>query len=541
MSDQPIAKRIFRVMPLINFLMVLILAIGVSGCSNPKKTHAPAAAKSSTGQASKMSRASSSASVATVKTLSSASAPEGMQQISLAYPTGDRNTSAVGVVKTVPREVVSNEPFTYELEATNLTEIPLENVTVSDKPSESLQIRSSAPRGHMDQDGTVSWNLGRIEPRQSKTVRVTAVATTEESVSSCASVSYNSTLCATIDVVQPKLLIAMSGPAEVLRCDDIVYQYRVTNTGTGTVHDVKIRDALPQGLTTTDGKSTVEFNIGKLVPDQSGQYTARLKASKKGRFAYKATAIGRGGLTAVSNQVTTQVREPELQIAYNGPKLQFIGREGTYEVTVRNTGDGPANQAVLEHSVPAGVQLVSLSSGARQIDGKIRWELGTLAPGQSKTASLVLKGNRESVLSNTAVASAHCAAAVSARLETRYRGIPAILLEVIDLEDPTEVGKNQTYVITATNQGSAPGTNIRIVSTLEDNMEFLTASGATKGVATGNRIVFEPLESLAPGSKAEWRIIVKAVRAGDVRFKVSMTSDQLNRPVEETEATNMYE
>ena len=54
-------------------------------------------------------------------------------------------------------------------------------------------------------------------------------------------------------------------------------------------------------------------------------------------------------------------------------------------------------------------------------------------------------------------------------------------------------------------------------------------------------MVFQPLATLAPKAKATWRVKVKSVGGGDVRFRVSMTSDQLGRPVEETEATNFYQ
>jgi hypothetical protein len=36
-------------------------------------------------------------------------------------------------------------------------------------------------------------------------------------------------------------------------------------------------------------------------------------------------------------------------------------------------------------------------------------------------------------------------------------------------------------------------------------------------------------------------VVVSAVRPGDVRFKVIMNSDELTRPVEESEATHLYE
>jgi len=46
---------------------------------------------------------------------------------------------------------------------------------------------------------------------------------------------------------------------------------------------------------------------------------------------------------------------------------------------------------------------------------------------------------------------------------------------------------------------------------------------------------------LLPKAKASWRVIAKAVKAGDVRIKVIMTTEMTTRPVEETESTHFYE
>lgn len=119
--------------------------------------------------------------------------------------------------------------------------------------------------------------------------------------------------------------------------------------------------------------------------------------------------------------------------------------------------------------------------------------------------------------------------------------IPAVLLEMIDINDPVEVGSNEIYVITVTNQGSAPDTNIRMKGFLEGEMEFVSASGATRGTHADKTVTFEPLPRLAPGAKAEWRVIVKALAPGDVRFRVEMNTDELDREVIKTEATRFFE
>jgi hypothetical protein len=54
-------------------------------------------------------------------------------------------------------------------------------------------------------------------------------------------------------------------------------------------------------------------------------------------------------------------------------------------------------------------------------------------------------------------------------------------------------------------------------------------------------VKFFPLSSLEPKARAAWRVVVAAVKPGDVRFKAVMNVDQLTRPVEETESTHIYE
>jgi len=97
-----------------------------------------------------------------------------------------------------------------------------------------------------------------------------------------------------------------------------------------------------------------------------------------------------------------------------------------------------------------------------------------------------------------------------------------------------------TYVITVTNQGSAVGTNIVIVCTLPDEQTLVSGTGPTKGTVAGKLVTFAPIKALAPKAKTTYRVIVKGAKAGDVRFKVSLTSDQMTSPAGETESTHIY-
>ena len=112
---------------------------------------------------------------------------------------------------------------------------------------------------------------------------------------------------------------------------------------------------------------------------------------------------------------------------------------------------------------------------------------------------------------------------------------------IADVDDPVRVGERATYVIRIKNQGSAAATNIRIACILEDYVRYVSSAGATSGAVEGQRVRFLPLGTLAPQAEVAWRVVVEAVRPGDMRFKVILNMDELSRPVEETESTHLYD
>lgn len=466
------------------------------------------------------------------------------RRVAMFYPTGHPDTSAVRIEKVVPREVWIHKPFKYELVVTNTSDQILHDVVLRDKLGEHLKIADSAPAGRPGENGFVMWPLGSLKPGASKTVQVTALATGGGTVGSWASVSYNSLLSSEIAVLEPRLKVTKTGPNEVLRCDNIGYRFEVANTGTVPVEDIRVGEQLPDGLSTEEGQQNLEFNVGTLVPGQSRSFTAMLRVSKAGRFEGQTKAVGRGGVSALSDPFTVWVRQPVLKMDLSGPTRTPIGRIAVCQVTVTNAGDGVARETTIEQIVPPRAKLIETDPAGNVVDlgdGIVRWELGELEPGSSKTVNLAYNADHPGVFRTTAIARAYCATQVSAWAQTQYVGVPAILLEVVDLEDPIEVGQTETYEITATNQGSAEGTNIKIVCALEDTYEYASSMGATQATVRDGVISFAPVARLAPGKSATWRVTAKAVRGGDARFKVTMTSDQLTRPVEESEATNLFE
>lgn len=465
----------------------------------------------------------------------------GQVKAAYAIPTGDVATSVVLLEMLSPEIVNLGQEFSYDIVVKNLTDCPLDNVVLTEQLPSSLVFKSAVPPPNSAEGGTLVWKLGSIAGKDSKSVRVRVAAMKEGQIIHCANVTYVQRLCLKVIAINPNLKLAQTAPARVSVCDPIPVKVVVTNGGVGDAKNVKVKAMLPTGVVTTDGKTSVEFDAGTLTQGQSKEFEFKAKAGKTGPLAIKATAQGDGNLTAQASSQTT-VHQPVLAVAKKSSRSRvFVGLTYTYTITVSNKGDWDAEQTVVKDKIPAGLTFVKASDGGQHAAGLVTWDLGTLKPNQSKNVTLALKAAEITTARNTVTAEAVCAKQVSAADTVEVEGIPAILLETIDVEDPIEVGDNVTYLITATNQGSSDGTNVVIKCKLEPSAQFVSATGATPGVLTGAEIVFAPVASLAPKARATWKVVAKAVKAGDIRFAVEMTSDQIQRPVNETEATNFYE
>ncbi|MCY2932499.1 MAG: hypothetical protein NTV86_23990 [Planctomycetota bacterium] len=239
--------------------------------------------------------------------------------------------------------------------------------------------------------------------------------------------------------------------------------------------------------------------------------------------------------------MATTVRQPMLTVAKTGPQTRYVGRPVSYTISVKNTGDGEARETVLIDTVPPGMTLTGVTEGGRQGgDGKITWNLGTLAPGAEARVAVSGTAGGAGMLSSSVVARARCAEG-SASAVTAVQGVAAILLEMVDDPDPVEIGTTTTYTTTITNQGTAADGNIVVKCVIPEEETFVSTSGPSRETVEGQTVTFAPLPSLAPKDKAVYKVVVKGVKAGDVRFKVLLTSDMMTSPAMKTESTHIYE
>lgn len=443
--------------------------------------------------------------------------------------------------KEAPREVRLNEEYVYELRVTNRSKYDVDSITITDTLPQNFKALKFNPMPAA-KGSEVKWDLGTISPGQTKLIMVTGKAIAPGRIlhTGSAHLSFNFELGPVVDAVEPMLDLRAEGAPDVVISDPIPITLEVRNEGSAPARNVKVDSTLPEGILTQQGKSTIEIAVGTLDPGRVFKVGLSLMATQVGSFKTPFVATADGGMRKTVI-VSTSVRKPKLTVLAKAPGKRFVGNIIRYEITVTNVGDADARNVVIREVLAEGTQLASADEGGLAEGNMVLWNIGTLKPKESKKVTARVVAKRIMVARATVDVKADAADSVDAAMVTDILGIPAILLEVGDINDPVPLGETETYVVQVTNQGSLPATRIAVQCTLEDTMEFVKATGATKCRAEGDTLMFEPLPALDPQGRAVWEITVKAVGEGDVRFRISVNSDQLTRPVEESEATHFYQ
>ncbi len=463
--------------------------------------------------------------------------------VEMYFPTGDRSTSAVMLQRRMPAEVIVGQDFEYNIIVTNISKMNLREVSVKDTLPANMTIVSSDPTA-MGRAPELMWPIGDLAAGQARAIKVTARATQAGTLTSCATVSYNSLLCQTTQAVAPGLKVAIEMTPRALLCDTIAGKITISNPGSGAARNSKINVALPAGLMTADGKSTVTIDSGTLLPGASRDFPIALKAGKTGSYVASATATADGGLSDKSGNASTVVSQAALSLAIKCPGQILAGRNASFEITVTNTSETASDATVISSPLPAGSTFVSASDGGQSGPGGVSWNIGTLAPKATKTVRYEVKPTGMAALATTASARGTCVEPVNANCTTQIVGIPAMLLDGVDDPDPIEVGQTVTYTLRVTNQSTTSAlTNIRLTATLSDpaKMTVVSSTGPTgAGTAAANKITFPAIATLAPRETREFKIVVRAADAGQVQVMAEAVSNEITRALVKTETTNFF-
>jgi uncharacterized repeat protein (TIGR01451 family) len=386
------------------------------------------------------------------------------------------------------------------------------------------------------------WSLGTLAAGQVRRIDLQITVQVKGPLTCQATVTFSGAASHQVQVSEPQLQIKLKAPEKVLADEPVTLLFTVSNPGDGAAEAVKLKTLLPEGLEHAHGK-IIEVSLGTLAAKETRMLQLVCTARGSGPKKCQVLVSGDGNLNA-ADEATLEVLLPKLDLAIAGPKLRYIDRKAAYLMKVTNPGSAPAANVIVHSTVPAGFKYHGVSAGGLYDEGtrQASWVLGDLLPGQAREVALELVPTAPGDHKLAAQVTSARGLKTDAETHTVVEGLPTLLIEVVDTDDPVEVGSDTTYEIRVANTGTKTETNIEVVCTLPEQVEFRSAKAGstTKFAVEGREVIFEPVAKLAPRADVIYRVQVRGKAPGDVRFRVRVRADGLRDPVVREESTRFY-
>ncbi len=181
-----------------------------------------------------------------------------------------------------------------------------------------------------------------------------------------------------------------------------------------------------------------------------------------------------------------------------------VGQECQCDLLVKNTGETTARNTTVLASFPASVRLLPATTPAPTPAGnQLQWNLGDLAPNQSKAIQVHLIPTLRGDLKTSALVQFSSTAATTFAVQEP-------LLEVV-LKGPkqVQVGDPASQIIQVSNPGTGTARNVEIKTLIPDGLEHPQGKQLTMSVG-----------SLNPGETRLVRLALSAVSGGNHQIKV---------------------
>jgi uncharacterized repeat protein (TIGR01451 family) len=470
--------------------------------------------------------------------------------------------------------------LSYRIEVSNPGDLPAEEVVVVDELPEPLTYVESRPAAEIG-GRKLQWRLGRLGPRETRTIELDCRATQAGSVTHCADATAAGGLkasnCAIATVTAPSLSVKVTGPTQATVGSQVTFEIVVTNQSQAPATKLLIKDRFDVGLEHAAAEKeeaaarSIERDLGDLAPGQWQRITVTFRVTRAGRLCHTAEVTGAGGVRASAEACLTAVegaatqgkvpptpppgeRPPvtvkksildENNVAIEaGAALpsRAVGATVRFAIDVANNGTQELRNLTLVDRYDAGLTMAAASEGYRAEAGTLTWAIDSLPPGppirfevHCRCARAIARATNRATLSTQDGARFDSEASLEIR-----GGAGGLALMVADLRDPVAVGKGLTYEIQVSNQGQTSQKDVAVTATVPVGMmpDPIGTSGPGKPTIQGQTIRFEAVPGLAAGETLTYRVRVRTRQAGKVTFHAEVTTrDQLQPLIaqEETE------
>ena len=354
----------------------------------------------------------------------------------------------------------------YTITVNNIGKADAKHVVVVDRLDKGLKYVSSSHNGVYDEAShTVTWVVD-IAAGSSLDLTVTAFAEEYGVLTNIVSVGDKS---ASVDVNVPEIIPNKTADIENPNFgDNVTYTVTVTNDGNSDAKAVVVRDVLGKDLKFVSATGTYTFDEAT----NTITWTVDVDAGKTETFTVVATVINYGNVTnslVVGNKtfnknVTVPEITPDKTVDNENPNF---GDNLTYTVTVKNEGNGNANDVIIVDALGKGLEYVSSTGNYDNKTNTITWKVD-LASGETKTFTVVAK-----IIGYTDVTN-------EVTVGNKTAAVTVNIPEIIPAKDVNNTtpnfGDKVEYTITVNNNANKDAKQVVIVDTLGKGLKFINAS-----------------------------------------------------------------
>jgi len=383
--------------------------------------------------------------------------------------------------------------------------------------------------------------LGSLSAGEERIVEMELIPIEEGELGSVATVLFATQASAKVLSTRPKLALNVScSKPKVLAGDQQQLQIEISNPGSGDATGVILLATLPEGVSHPAGPA-LELEIGTLPAGESRRFDLALNAEQAGPIENVLTVRADANLQTQA-VCEFEVIAPQLELNVKGPEKRFLERPATYLVSIKNPGTAPARDVQLVTHLPKGLQFVKANNMGEYhaATHSVHWSLPELPANQQGTVELVTLPIEAGEQTLQIDSQAGQGLADHTEKKVRVEGLAELKFEVVDTEDPIEIGGESVYEIRLSNQGSKSAANVQVVAKLPAGIRAISAAGETGHTIAGEWVKFAPLARLEPKAIVIYRIGVQGVQPGNQRIRVQLTTDEIVQPITKEESTRVY-
>ena len=398
----------------------------------------------------------------------------------------------------------------YTITVNNIGKADAKHVVVVDRLDKGLKYVSSSHNGVYDAaTHTVTWVVD-IAAGSSLDLTVTASAEEYGVLTNIVSVGDKS---ASVDVNVPEIIPNKTADIENPNFgDNVTYTVTVTNGGNADAKEVVVRDVLGKDLKFVSATGNYTFDEAT----NTITWTVDVDAGKTETFTVVATVINYGNVTnslVVGNKtfnknVTVPEITPDKTVDNENPNF---GDNLTYTVTVKNEGNGNANDVIIVDTLGKGLEYVSSTGNYDNKTNTIIWKVD-LASGETKTFTVVAK-----IVGYTDVTN-------EVTVGNKTAAVTVNIPEIIPAKDVNNTtpnfGDKVEYTITVNNNANKDAKQVVIVDTLGKGLKFINASHNGKYDESTRTITW--IIDLGAGESAVFSVNAAVEAYGNISNTVSV-------------------